>query len=362
MLNSMKNYLKDIDIFVVSNENYNTLPSDLNHMVYHTNIKILHLKCFDHNIIPLLHTVHTIYITKDFDFYLLIQNLSFSNIKKIIFSDKRLFISNEQKFNSETRYYKNFSTLFPNAQINVFKFNEYDIIEGNNIIIERDVTKVVNLHIQDLDKLIVLNNDKYEARFPNLKSIVEINISMLLYDISVDLIRIACINKIPTLDVKISHDTGIPHDILKYIQLLGIVSDSVYISVNDDALIDFDINFDNQTVIILYGDFSKYTVDYGFINNNDSVIDITYQYNGIYNFIEGSKIHKVKVKFPANTYTRFDTQLPDSVDTMYIEGSGEIKEYLIYTHITEVIFVKSNLFIFDSIWKIIFPNATFRFI
>ena len=361
LLNNIAKYIVGVDSVIINN--YNSLiDSDVMiRFLKQTNIRKLHLSYLYNDIHLLCNNVDTIYITHDFDMDDVLDYSKTINNTHVIFDFNKIFISNEGG------EYKRFLHVFPNARIEVFKmmYNESDIINDFRISIVQDASKVLILDEQDLKQLIVVDcNNKLNARFPNLTHVEILNISIAHYSNSIDLIRAAFTKQIKHLNINIQGDI-LPCDVLKYVQLLGkdnVILKGLSIHLNKKFTFDFEIKYDDQIVFRIHCDDNKGQIDYEYLDPDKTVVLISkYQPYSEYKFIEENKIRKVIIM----NSCFLQSELQSTIDTLYIEENININlvgGYTIQQRITKVIIYNSKLFQIKYIWKMIFPNATFKFI
>lgn len=357
LLDNIAKYIVSVDSVAINNYDELIHSNVMIRFLKQTNIKKLHVSYLDNDIHLLCNNVDTIYITHDFDMDNVLYYSRSINNTNVIFDFNKIFISNEDN------YYKRFLHVFPNSRIKVFKFNDFDVVNDFRITIVQDASKILVLDEQDLNQLITIDSDnKLVARFPNLTHVENLNISMEHYSNSIDLIRAAFTKQIKHLNINIQGNI-LPHDVLKYVQLLGnVVLKSISIYLNKHHTFDFNINYDDQIIFRLYGNDNKEQVDYGYLDLDRTVVLISkYQPYSEYKFIEENKFHKVTIM----NSCFLQSELQSTLDTLYLEENININlvgGYIIQQRITKVIIYNSKLFQTKYIWKMIFPNATFKFI
>lgn len=362
LMKCIEQYITGINSLHISNKCTILQLEHIREFLLKTNIKILRISFFNFNIENLLNIVQEIYIADFYETFSMAESV-FPNIKNVTFKDESLPISNED-IDLDYPYYKKFCSMFPNAKISVFKFNDWDVINERNVNIITDVTKVLILGTQKLDTLIINNKPK----FPNLKRISDIKITKEFYETSVDLLKIIA-HKLNSLFITLQGVGKLPYDILKYLQLFEdtkCVTEDLFLWNKLTHLFNISIKYDNQIIIDLMDYNHKVgKIDLQYVNTARTVVYIS-DYSDVYKaykFVTNAKIHKLR--FTSNSFLGSNVDLPRIVDTLYLEKYELLPSpcYIsIQFHITKVIFISSKSFEIDVSWNAIFPNATFTFI
>lgn len=364
----MSLYLKGVDSLLL-NESYNTTSSycsknrnilkeikldgeyasdilveDSKEILYHNklvefiiqhNIHTLHLS--EYGMYPefseILQLVDTLYIVSfdnrgQYGYFGFIEEMDEIDANTIIFPGitkvvmEHILISNQIE-ERHTPYYKIHSRLLPNAIIEVFKMNESDIIEGDNINIVEDNARVKSLERQRLSNLLLADRN---IRFPNLNNISEITVGMDEYDDSVDYIR-KLIKVVDSLRIIIEvGEQRILPDILKYSVLMGnVVKKKLIIATNAayDKRIKFSftlttvgVQFEVNTRNLTKDDY--YDISYLFLH--DDIIIKAYQQQTDLAFDLVNKLGQTKIILSGSACNtkHYIRCLPDNIDTLYI--------------------------------------------
>lgn len=188
------------------------------------NITTIHLADYGtcHEFREVLEIINTLYVesarkhTEDYFSYVEREDeddVLFPNIRKVIFED--ILIDNQVDY--RLPHYTVYSKLLPNAEIEVYKMNNNEILKGDNVVESKDNLKVKSLVCQQLSNMFLENGD---VRFPNLINMKEIYVSLNEYPSSVESIRKAIkTTQSLRIIVEIEEEKRIFPDILKYICL-----------------------------------------------------------------------------------------------------------------------------------------------
>lgn len=415
-------YLKGVDSLLL-NESYNTtnsycsknrnilkeikldgeyasdiLVEDSKEILYHNklvefiiqhNIHTLHLSGYGGypEFSEVLQLVNTLYIVSfdnngyKYDYFGFIEEMEENDGNTIIFPGitkvvmEHILISNQIE-ERHTPYYKIHSRLLPNAIIEVFKMNESDVIEGDNINIVEDNARVKSLERQRLSNLLLADRN---IRFPNLNNISEIIVGIDEYEDSVDYIR-KLIKVVDSLHIIIeAGEQRILPDMLKYSVFIGnVVKKKLIIATYAayDKRITFSftmttigVQFEVNTRNLTKDDY--YDISYLFLH--DTIIKV-YQQQPDLAFDLVNKLGQTKIILSGSACNtkHYIMCLPDNIDTLYIydrhipTSVKEIAGMKPNTNIKNIFYdCEENIKLLDytnSSLKTIFPNCIFHII
>lgn len=358
------NYLNGVDSLLIPSVELDVAMgsiSDVPNIINNNHIHILHfedIRSFNYfnKIIPLVDTLYIISGASNGFYHHIIEsdnNIVYNNIIKVIFED--ILISNQN-----TRY-QIYAKIFPNADIEVYKFNNTDVLTSNynNIVVIKDDLRVTRLNEQRLSKLLIDNNTN--PRFLNLRDIDAIIVSRSEYENSIELIKIA-IKHIDAVSIMVESHVELLLDIFKYITLLDdVVKHSISISVNDHNICVF--NKTRFGIELKIRDISILEhLDVSCIANRENIIlnvsDFRYKAEkDISDFIIRSNIRKIILS--KNLFYLIG-KLPKNVNSVYV--SGVVSPICGGNDNIEHVFFDEEDNLKISLFDIMFPKATFHFV
>ena len=357
----INNYLKNIDSLLIPNVELDvaigSIP-DIANIIIDNHIHILHFEDIDNfnYFSTLIRLVDTLYIISGSDtgFYHPIteidNNIIYNNITKVVFED--ILISNQDM------QYKIYSKMFPNAKIEVYKFDDSDVVVRNNVVIVEDDLRVTRLNEQRLSKLLI-NNIK--PRFPNLRDINIITVSASEYENSIELIKIA-IKHIDDVSIMVESRVELLLDIFKYITLLDdVVNHIISISINDHSICVF--NKTRFGIELKIRDISILEhLDVSYIAKREDIMlnvsDFRYKAEkDISDFISRSNIRKILLS--KNLFYLIG-KLPKNVNSVYV--SGVVPPICGGNDNIEHVFFDEEDNLKISLFGVMFPKATFHFV